>query len=72
MKEDRDLSFLAYCKNEDLKTLVDMLTHDTNGEVRISEQLTNTDAYLYCYPYRLSMMWQETDDSAESVPCVAL
>ena len=39
MKEDRDLSFLAYCKNEDLKTLVDMLTHDTNGEVRISEQL---------------------------------
>ena len=36
-----------------------MLTHDTNGEVRISEQLTNTDAYLYCYPYRLSMMWQE-------------
>jgi len=59
MKEDRDLSFLAYCKNEDLKTLVDMLTHDTNGEVRISEQLTNTDAYLYCYPYRLSMMWQE-------------
>ena len=49
MKEDRDLSFLAYCKNEDLKTLVDMLTHDTNGEVRISEQLTNTDAYLFCY-----------------------
>ena len=28
-------------------------------EIRIAEQLTNTDAYLYCYPYRLNMMWQE-------------
>lgn len=25
----------------------------------MTEQLTNTDAYLYCYPYRLNMMWQE-------------
>lgn len=39
MKEDRDLSFLAYCKNEDLKTLVDMLTHDTNGEVAYQSNL---------------------------------
>ena len=51
MKEDRDLSFLAYCKNEDLKTLVDMLTHDTNGEVRISEQLTSTDNSRGKHPY---------------------
>lgn len=42
MKEDRDLLFLQQAKNEDLKTLVDILTHDKDGEVRISEQLTNT------------------------------
>ncbi|WP_346713743.1 DUF3944 domain-containing protein [Mediterranea massiliensis] len=28
MKEDRDLLFLQQAKNEDLKTLVDILTHD--------------------------------------------
>ena len=59
MKEDRDLLFLQQAKNEDLKTLVDILTHDTDGEVRIAEQLTNTNAYLYCYPHRLNMMWKE-------------
>ena len=51
--------FLQQADNEDLKTLVDILTHDTDGEIRIAEQLTNTDAYIYCYPYRLDMMWQE-------------
>mgnify|MGYP002588094421 CR=1 FL=1 len=59
MKEDWDLLFLQQARNEDLKTLVDILTHDTNGEIRISEQLTNTDAYLYCYPNRLNRMWKE-------------
>lgn len=58
MKEDRDLKFLANCKNEDLKTLVDMMTHDKDGNVRLSESLTTTDAYLNCYPYKLSNMWQ--------------
>ena len=50
MKEDRDLLFLQQAKNEELKTLCDILTHDTDGEIRMAEQLTNTDAYLYCYP----------------------
>lgn len=59
MKEDRDLQFLASCKSKDLKTLVDVMTFDKNGEVRFSEQLTNTDAYLRYYPDRLPMMWQE-------------
>lgn len=59
MKEDRDLLFLQQAKNEDLKVLVDILTHDTDGEVRISERLTNTDAYLYCYPNCLNRMWKE-------------
>ncbi len=48
MKEDWDLLFLQQARDEDLKTLVDILTHDTNGEIRISEQLTTTDAYLCC------------------------
>ena len=59
MKEDRDLKFLADCKNEDLKTLVDMMTHDKDGNVRFSEGLTDTDAYLQCYPYKLQNMWQD-------------
>ncbi len=43
MKEDRDLLFLQQqVRNEDLKTLVDILTYGTDGEVCISEQLTNT------------------------------
>ena len=41
MKEDRYLIFLANCKNDDLKTLVDILTHDKDGDVRYSEELTN-------------------------------
>ena len=59
MKEDKDLQFLASCKSEDLKTLVDMMTYDKDGEIRLSEQLTNTDAYLRYYPERLPCMWQE-------------
>lgn len=59
MKEDRDLLFLQQARNEDLKTLVDILTYDTDGEVRLAEQLTNTDAYLCCYPNRLNRMWKE-------------
>ncbi len=59
MKEDRDLQFLASCKSEDLKTLVDMMTSDKDGNVRLSEQLTNTDAYLQYYPDRLPCMWQK-------------
>ena len=41
MKKDRDLMFLQQASNEDLKTLVDILTYGTDGEVCISEQLTN-------------------------------
>ena len=59
MKEDRDLIFLANCKNDDLKTLVDILTHDKDGDVRYSEELTNTYAYSHCYPNRLNNMWKE-------------
>ena len=56
MKQDKDLAFLATCKNEDLRTLCDILTHDKNGELRLSEQLTNSDAYIDNYPEQMNMI----------------
>ena len=65
MKNDKDLMFLARCKNNDLKRLVDIMTFDRDGKVRYAEQLTNSDAYIYCYPNRLQMMWQEIADELQ-------
>lgn len=59
MKKDKDLKFLASCSNHDLKRLVDIMTHDKDGKVRYAEQLTNSDAYIYCYPNHLQMMWKD-------------
>ena len=56
MKPDNDLRFLKDCRNEDLKVLCDILTHDGNGDLRLTEQLTNTDDYLLYYPLQLGMM----------------
>ena len=59
MRYDKDLQFLAECRNEDLKTLADYLTHDAKGEIRMAEQLTDTDAYLCNYPDNMRNMWRE-------------
>lgn len=59
MKQDKDLAFLATCTNEDLRTLCDILTHDKKGELRLSEQLTNSDAYINYYPKQMNMMATE-------------
>lgn len=59
MKQDKDLAFLSSCKNEDLRTLCDILTYNSKGELRLSEQLTNTDAYINYYPERMSLMANE-------------
>lgn len=56
---DTNLSFLQYCSNDDLKSLSDILTHNAKGEIRMSEQLTNSDAYVRCYPDRMKGMWVE-------------
>lgn len=56
---DSNLSFLQYCSNEDLKSLCDTLTHDNKGEVRLSEQITDSEAYLRNYPYNMQAMWSE-------------
>lgn len=57
MKEDRDLAFLENCKNEDIKVLLDMMTHDKDGKVRFCESLTS-DAYLHSCPHNLHGMWR--------------
>lgn len=59
MRHDNDLLFLRDCENEQLKTLCDILTHDENGNLRYSEQLTNSDAYLAHYPDDCRAMWQD-------------
>ncbi len=59
MKQDNDLIFLSSCNNEDLRALCDILTHDKKGELRISEELTNTDAYLHYYPEHMNLMAKE-------------
>lgn len=59
MKQDKDLLFLASCQNDDLRTLCDILTYNNKGEIRLSEQLTDTDAYLNYYPDRMNLMATE-------------
>ena len=56
---DQNLHFLQYCSNEDLKVLCDTLTNDKNGEVRLNEQLTDSEAYRRNYPENMRSMWQE-------------
>ncbi|MBQ9665396.1 MAG: DUF3944 domain-containing protein [Bacteroidaceae bacterium] len=54
MKPDSDLTFLATCPNGELRTLCDILTHDKDGELRLSEQLSNSSIYLRCYPQHMA------------------
>ena len=56
---DHDLEFLRRCPNEELKKLCDYLTFDGNGCYRISEQLTDTDAYICNYPDNMRKMTAE-------------
>ncbi|WP_454936860.1 DUF3944 domain-containing protein [Capnocytophaga leadbetteri] len=57
--EDKNLEFLQYCSTEDLQVLVDYLTKDKDGELRVSEELTSTEAYKKYYPHSLPMMWKQ-------------
>lgn len=56
--EDKNLEFLQYCSTEDLQVLVDYLTKDKDGDLRVSETLTGTEAYKKYYPHSLPMMWK--------------
>jgi UPF0174 protein HP_1588 len=57
--EDKNLEFLQHCSTEDLQVLVDYLTKDKDGELRVSEELTSTEAYKKYYPHSLPMMWKQ-------------
>ena len=57
--EDKNLEFLQHCNTEDLQVLVDYLTKDKDGELRVSEELTSTEAYKKYYPHSLPMMWKQ-------------
>ena len=57
--EDKNLEFLQYCSTEDLQILVDYLTKDKDGQLRVSEELTTKESYKKYYPHSLPIMWKE-------------
>lgn len=44
-REDKDLKFLVNADDDDLKILVDYLIHDKDGDLRLTEELTNNPNY---------------------------
>jgi uncharacterized protein YaaW (UPF0174 family) len=54
---DDDLEFLKYCSNEDLDVLVTYLTKDSDGNTRLTEELTYTDKYKKYSPNH-KMYWE--------------
>ena len=49
-REDSDLEFLGQMKSEDLNDLVFCLTHDKDGDARLTEELTMNERYKQYYP----------------------
>ncbi|EGA63912.1 DUF3944 domain-containing protein, partial [Vibrio brasiliensis] len=49
-RHDNDLEFLRNLKSEDLEDLVYCITHDKDGEVRFTEELTTSDTYKKNHP----------------------
>lgn len=59
MRADFDLEFLQYCDNEDLVSLCNILMFDNDGNLRLSESLSNSDSWLECFPYKMRNMWED-------------
>ena len=59
MRVDFDLHFLQFCENEDLRVLCDILMYDNHGKIRLNENLSTSDNYLSCYPYKMKGMWKD-------------
>jgi len=49
-REDSDLAFLGELESKDLDDLVYCLTHDKDGSVRLTEELTMSELYKRYYP----------------------
>ncbi|WP_273157246.1 DUF3944 domain-containing protein [Bacteroides fluxus] len=56
MATNSNLEFLSEVSNEELQVLVDYLTKDKHGNVRMTEGLTLTDEYRSYYPHSLTLM----------------
>ena len=59
MRTDIDLEFLQYCSNTELSELYNMLTHDGEGNIRISEKLTEKAYYIENYPDNCKFLWKD-------------
>lgn len=55
---DNDLEFLRELSSTQLDDLVYLLTHDKNGNIRLTEELTRSDSYKAHYPDH-HQYWQE-------------
>ncbi|MDZ3971378.1 DUF3944 domain-containing protein [Escherichia coli] len=62
---DPDLAFLKDCTDEQLDDLVYLLTHDKDGTVRLTEELTRNSNYNSHYPNH-SLYWE---DIAAEIQC---
>lgn len=47
-REDKDLEFLQFCDNDDLKLLVDFLTKGKDGNKRLTEELLSNERFKNC------------------------
>lgn len=57
-RTDTDLEFLAHLSNQQLNDLVDCLTKDKNGDLLLTEELTQTEIYKKHTPHH-TKYWQE-------------
>ncbi|HAP0136561.1 TPA: DUF3944 domain-containing protein [Escherichia coli] len=64
-RSDPDLAFLKDCTDEQLDDLVYLLTHDKDGTVRLTEELTRNSNYKSHYPNH-SLYWE---DIAAEIQC---
>ena len=64
-RKDPDLNFLAQVTSEDLDHLVHILTRDSDGEVRYTQTLSNSDKYQKHFPDHKEY-WSEI---AEELQC---
>lgn len=55
--KDQDLEFLKYCDSKSLHPLVEILTKDKDGNLRLTEELTSKERYQKYYP-KHSKYWQ--------------
>lgn len=64
-REDSDLEFFKDLNSEDLNDLVHCLTHDKDGDPRLTEELTDSSGYKLHYPKHVKY-W---DDIAAEIQC---